>query len=77
MNQEELRAIVAEDLMHIRLGPDVEIQHELRVLFNARRKKDLADGFARKETIIHCIDYIKRVYPGWRPNIDRAYFDLR
>ena len=77
MNQEELRASVAEDLRHIRLGPDVDNQHELRVLFTARRKKDLADGLARKETIIHCIDHVKREYPGWRPNIDGAYFDLR
>lgn len=76
MNQDELKASVAEDLEHIRLGPDADIQHELRVLFSERRKKDLAGGLARKDTIAYCIDYLRRVYPGWRPNVDMDYFGL-
>jgi hypothetical protein len=77
MNQEELRASVATDLEHIRLGPDADIQHELRVLFSERRKKDLAGGLPRQDTIAYCIDYLRRLYPGWQPNVDSGYFGLR
>jgi hypothetical protein len=76
MKEEELRITVAEDLRHISLGPDDDIQHELRVLFNSRRRKDLADGRTGKETITYCTNFIKQMYPGWQPNVDAVYFEL-
>jgi len=76
MNEDQIRTSVAEDLRRIRLGPDTDIQHELRVIFNSRRKHDLVEGHTRKETITYCIDFVRRMYPGWRPNVDTVYFDL-
>jgi len=76
MKQQEMVSAVAEDLKHIPDGPDYDIQNELRVLYNARRRHDLTENKSRKETITYCIEFVKRSYPGWRPNIDSAFFGL-
>ena len=76
MDEEETGTVVAQDLKHIQLGPDSDIQHEHRVLFNAQRRSDIAKGQTRKETITFCIDFVRQTYPGWQPNVDRDYFDL-
>jgi hypothetical protein len=77
MNGQELVSALVEDLKHIPDGPDLDIQNELRVLYNSRRRKDLAAGKSRKETIKYCITMIKCAYPGWLPNIDSAFFGLQ
>lgn len=76
MDQEQIRTDIAQDLKHIQLSPDSDIQHELRVLFNAQRRSDIAKGRTRKETITFCIDFVRQTYPGWQPNVDKDYFDL-
>jgi hypothetical protein len=76
MIEEDVRISISEDLKHIRHGPDDDIQHELRVLFNSHRREDLVRGLARKDTVTFCIALLKQRYPGWQPNIDKVYFDL-
>jgi hypothetical protein len=77
MNLQEMVSAVAEDLKHIPDGPDLDIQNELRVLYNSHRRKDLTLDKSRKETITYCMEVIKSSYPGWSPNVDTSFFGLK
>jgi hypothetical protein len=76
MNKEEMIDGVKEDLKHIPEGPDFARQGELRMLYNKRRRQDVLDSKSRKETITHCLEFLKRDERNrtWQPNFEIDYF---
>jgi hypothetical protein len=74
MNRQEMIDTLKEDLKHIPEGPNFARQGELRMLYNKRRKQDLVDGKSRRETMTHCLEFLKRDDRNWQPNFDVDYF---
>jgi len=75
MNQEEMTAIVKEELKHIPRG-DGPRHGWLRTYYNRWRRQDLTKGKTREETMLRCIDAIRKEDPNWNPELDITYFKI-
>jgi hypothetical protein len=71
--------IVNQELEHIpRTGRHVfDAQARLRMLFNGLRREDLKLGKTKEETLVRCIQSVKKDYPTWEPAFDRAFFCIQ
>jgi len=74
MNKQEMIDAVKQDLKHIPEGPNFSRQGDLRMLYNKRRRQDLVDSKSKKETMTHCLEFLKRDDRNWQPNFDIDYF---
>ena len=69
--------IVKEELKRIPKDRDYDAQGELRLLYNAVRRRDLKYGKTKEETLSHCIETVKKRYPSWLPSYEKNFFRLR
>ena len=75
MNQDEMTAIVKEELRHIPSG-DGPRHGWLRTYYNRRRRHDLSKGKAKEETLSWCINEIRQEDPNWNPEYDITFFKI-
>jgi hypothetical protein len=78
LKKEEMTRIVNEELKHIpRTGKHIyDSQADLRGMYNAMRRHDLKFGKTKEETLLRCIELLKRQNPSWQPMFDRNYFSI-
>ena len=74
MKREEMTRIVRSELGHLPKGDVGSQQNELRKLYNARRRHDLARNKTRRETMQFCIQEMERKHPGFVPEYDKTFF---
>ncbi|MDH5440260.1 MAG: hypothetical protein OEZ48_15385 [Candidatus Bathyarchaeota archaeon] len=74
MKREEMTRIVQSELGHLPKGDVGSPQNELRKLYNARRRHDLATNKTRRETMQFCIQEMERKHPGFVPEYDKTFF---
>lgn len=70
--------IVNEELKHIpRTGRRIyDSQADLRGMYNAMRRHDLKLGKTKEETLLRCIEFLRKKNPSWQPVFDRDYFSV-
>lgn len=73
MKRSEIDASIKEDLIRIPVGENM--QGELRLLYNSRRRSDLSLNKSRRETMTYCIEVIKKLNHGKEPEFDKTYFE--
>ena len=73
MNQQEMTDIVSEELKHIPSGYG-RMHGWLRTYYNRRRRHDLAKGKTKEETLLWCIDEIRKEDSNWHPEYDITFF---
>ncbi|MCP8308929.1 MAG: hypothetical protein H3Z54_09590 [archaeon] len=72
MKKEDMTKIVNEELKHIPRGS--YDQNKLRLLYNITRRMDLKSGKSRTDTLIYCIEYMKKNHPTFIPIYDKDFF---
>ena len=75
MNPQEMTDIVSEELTHIPRGYGVR-HGWLRHYYNRYRRRDLAKGKTKEETLSYCIDEIRKEDPNWHPEYDPTFFKI-
>ncbi len=75
MNVQEMTNIVSEELTHIPKGFGVT-HGLLRYFYNMARRRDLAKGKTKEETLSYCINEIKKDNPNWNPEYDITFFKI-
>ena len=75
MNQQEMTDIVSEELKHIPSGYGVT-HGLLRYYYNMARRRDLAKGKTKEETMRYYIDEIRKDNPDWNPEYDITFFKI-
>jgi len=73
MKRNEMTEIVNAELKHIPSDVDVP-QKVLRYLYNMARRRDLTKEKTKEETLLYCIDVVKKNHPAWTPKYDQSYF---
>ena len=69
--------IVKSELEHIPKGDRGSPQNQLRRIYNARRRFDLAKTEnTKEETLQHCIQSVKRDHPDFVPKYDEDFFKI-
>lgn len=67
--------IVSEELTHIPRGYGVR-HGWLRTYYNRYRRRDLSKGKTKEETLLYCIDEIRKEDPNWHPEYDITFFKI-
>ncbi len=66
---------VKKELRHIPRG-DGRRHGWLRTYYNRRRRHDLALGKTKEETMLWCINEIRKEDPHWHPEFDITFFKI-
>ena len=71
--------LVNEELKHIpRTGRhNYDAKAEFRMLFNGVRRRDLKVGRTKQESLVHCIEFVRKSHPSWQPVFDKTFFRLQ
>ncbi len=77
MRREEMTRLVNKDLKHIPRTKLYDTQADLRLTYNALRRRGLALGKTKEETLAECIEHLKKQNPSWSPSYDRSYFSSK
>ena len=74
MKREEMNKIIKFELGYIPKGSRGSIQNKLRFYYNAYRRRDLARGKQREESLKDAINRLKEEYPDFNPIFDKNFF---
>lgn len=76
MTPDEMTAIISVELKHIPKGYGPR-HGWLRTYYNRYRRRDLSKGKKTKEeTLLDCINDIRREDPNWHPEFDPTFFKM-
>ncbi len=67
---------VNEELTHIPKVYGDYRQAELRMVYNSSRRNRLKIGKSKEETLLFCIEHLKKDNPSWQPSYDRNFFNI-
>ncbi len=67
--------IVKEELKHIPRGDGI-MHGWLQNYYNRWRRQDLTKGKTKEETLLRCIEAIRKENPSWNPEIDPTFFKI-
>ncbi len=73
MKREEMTRIVNEELKHIPDDYEHEEQRTLRFVYNAVRRRDIKNNKTKEESLVYCIDLVKKDHPSWSPIYDPTF----
>lgn len=77
MNKEEMISLVNEELLHIPKVYNSIEQAQLRSTYNAMRRHNITLGKTKEETILSCIESIRKDNkPDWQPQYDKNFFEV-
>jgi len=77
MKRDEMTKIVKSELEHIPKGDKGSPQNELRLLYNARRRRDLVKtSKVKEETLQDCVKTLKEKYPNFVPTYNENFFKM-
>jgi hypothetical protein len=76
MKKEEMDRIIKFELEYIPAGSIGSIQNKLRFFYNGLRRKGMAKGMTREESLRDAINHVKKSYPGFDPEFDQEFFKI-
>lgn len=76
VKMEEMNKIIKFELECIPRGPKGSIQNKLRFYYNAYRRRDLARGKQREESLKDAINRLKEEYPDFNSMFDEDFFKI-
>lgn len=68
--------LVNEEITHIPKVYGDDRQAELRMVYNASRRHSLVIGKSKEETLLLCIEHLKKDNPSWQPSYDKNFFNI-
>ncbi len=74
MKREALNRMVNSELEHVPRGELA--QNLLRSAYNSARRHDIIVGMTMSDTLLRCIEILKKDHPYWQPNYDKNFFNL-
>ena len=75
MKLQEMNDIVKKELRHIPRG-DGPRHGWLRNYYNRRRRQGLSKGKTKEESLLECINEIRKEDPKWHPEFDITFFKI-
>lgn len=76
MKREEMDKIIRFELGYVPMGSKGSTQNKLRFYYNAYRRRGLAEGRSREESLKDAIDKVREGDPGFDPRFDRDFFRI-
>lgn len=68
--------LVNDELLHIpKVYNSIEQSH-LRSIYNAMRRHNLTLSKTKEETLLSCIESVRKDKPSWQPLYDRNFFEV-
>ena len=77
MKRQEMEKIIQSELEYIPNGSSGSIQNKLRFFYNGFRRKGMAKGLTREESLTEAIDRVKVDYPSFDPEFDEEFFKIQ
>ena len=75
MKLQEMNDIVKKELRHIPRG-DGPRHGWLRAYYNRYRRRGLSKGKTKEESLLECINDIRKEDPNWHPEFDTTFFKI-
>lgn len=76
MKKKEMDKIIKFELEYIPKGSKGSIQNKLRFYYNVYRRRGLARGKSREESLKDAIGKLREGYPNFNPTFDREFFRI-
>lgn len=77
MKREEMTKLVNDELTHIPKVYGSITQAELRAIYNMSRRHNLTVGKTKEDTLLSCIELLKKDDPSWQPTFDKNFFNVQ
>jgi hypothetical protein len=77
LKRAEINEIIKQELEYIPKGSKGSIQNRLRFHYSAFRRKGISKGKSRQECLKETIDLLKTNNPGFQPEFDKSFFDIK
>ena len=71
-----MNKIIKFELGYIPKGSKGSLQNKLRFYYNAYRRRDLARGEQREESLKDAVNRLKEDYPDFNPIFDENFFKI-